>query len=183
MISIALRPFERSDFKRLMGWIMTPEFLLQWAGPIFTYPLDEVQLDGYLRESEGNQPARKIFKGVTLSDHAVIGHIELANIDRRNRSATLCRVLIGEASFRGRGLGLETVKQALDVGFAELGLHRIDLVAFDFNAAAIKCYEKAGFIREGHLREARRIGNEYWTLCQMSILEQEWRSLKTSPTR
>jgi len=64
----------------------------------------------------------------------------------------------------------------LDIGFGELGLHRIDLVVFDFNTAAIKCYERAGFTREGHLREARKIGSEYWTLYQMSVLEQEWRA-------
>jgi hypothetical protein len=29
---------------------------------------------------------------------------------------------------------------------------------------------------EGRLREARRFGEDYWTLLQMSILEQEWRA-------
>jgi len=55
-------------------------------------------------------------------------------------------------------------------------LHRIDLVVFDFNQAAIACYEKAGFVREGHIREARRMGDGYWSLYLMSMLEDEWRN-------
>ena len=73
---------------------------------------------------------------------------------------------------RGKGTGVEIVRRALQIGLARLGLHRIDLVVFDFNVGAIACYEGAGFVTEGHLREARRFREEYWTLVQMSILEQ-----------
>jgi RimJ/RimL family protein N-acetyltransferase len=45
---------------------------------------------------------------------------------------------------------------------------------FDFNEAAIRCYEKCGFVKERLLRDARRVGNEYWSLYIMSILETEW---------
>jgi len=73
------------------------------------------------------------------------------------------------------------VRGVLEIGFDELGLHRIDLLVFDFNRGAIKCYEKAGFIKEGHIREARKNGNEYWSLYQMSILEHEWKTQKFKP--
>ena len=170
---LTLRPFSRTDFATLIGWIPSPEFLLQWAGPQFTFPLDVAQLDGYLREAEADPPSRLIYTAV--EDGASVGHIELARIDRRNRSATVSRVLVGDPSRRGRGAGLRIVREILRIGFAELDLHRIDLVVFDFNTSAIACYERAGFIREGCLREARRFGDTYWTLVQMSILEQEWR--------
>jgi RimJ/RimL family protein N-acetyltransferase len=176
MIEIELKPFERIDVERLISWIKSPEFLLQWAGPIFRYPLDEAQLDSYIQGSEGTQPVRKIFKGVNIHDKAVVGHIELNDIDMRNNSATVCRVLVGEPSLRGKGIGIQMLRRLLQIGFDGLGLHRIDLVVFDFNRAAIKCYEGVGFVKEGRLRESRRIGNEYWSLYQMSILEHEWRS-------
>jgi RimJ/RimL family protein N-acetyltransferase len=176
MIEIELKPFEWIDVTRLISWIKSPEFLLQWAGPIFQYPLDEAQLEKYFQGSEGTQPVRKIFKGVNTHDKGVVGHIELNDIDMRNNSATVCRVLVGEPSLRGRGIGIQMLRRVLQIGFDGLGLHRIDLVVFDFNNAAIKCYEKVGFVKEGHLRESRRIGNEYWSLYQMSILEHEWRS-------
>jgi RimJ/RimL family protein N-acetyltransferase len=68
------------------------------------------------------------------------------------------------------------------VGFEQLRLHRIDLVVFDFNTSAIACYERAGFVKEGYLREARRFGEEYWSLVQMSILETEW-AARVAPGR
>jgi hypothetical protein len=48
---ITLRPFERSDFKRLISWVSTPEALGQWCGPFFGYPLDESKLQRYFGSS------------------------------------------------------------------------------------------------------------------------------------
>lgn len=181
VIPIELKPFERDDFSRLIDWVKTPEFLLQWSGPVFHFPLDESQLDTYLKESLEVPPTRKIYKVLNTSDRTVIGHIELNGIDLRNKLATVCRVLVGESSLRKKGIGLQMLRKVLEIGFDRLGLHRIDLVVFDFNHAAIKCYEKAGFRKEGHLREARKIGDDYWSLYQMSILEDEWRSTEKQP--
>jgi hypothetical protein len=36
---VELRPFERGEFARLIGWVKSPEFLLQWAGPAIAFPL------------------------------------------------------------------------------------------------------------------------------------------------
>lgn len=181
VIPIELKPFERDDFSRLIDWVKTPEFLLQWAGPVFHFPLDESQLDTYLKESLEVPPTRKIYKVLNTSDRTVIGHIELNGIDLRNKLATVCRVLVGEPSLRKKGVGLQMLRKVLEIGFDRFGLHRIDLVVFYFNHAAIQCYEKAGFRKEGHLREARKIGDDYWSLYQMSILEDEWRSTEKQP--
>jgi RimJ/RimL family protein N-acetyltransferase len=178
VVTIELKPFERNDFSRLIDWVKTPEFLLQWAGPIFHFPLDESQLDDYLKATLENPPFRKIYKALNSADGSVIGHIELNNIDLLNQSGTVCRVLIGEPSLRNKGIGLQMLRRILEIGFDGLGLHRLDLVVFDFNQTAIKCYEKAGFKQEGHIREARKIGNKYWSLYQMSLLEHEWRLKK-----
>jgi RimJ/RimL family protein N-acetyltransferase len=170
-LAIELQAFGREDFQRLMSWISSPEFLLQWAGPIFQFPLDTPQLERYLAAATETPPVRKIFKAVAGGE--VVGHIELDVIDRRNSSARMSRVLITDA-WRGRGTGRAMVQALLELGFGELGLHRIDLVVFDFNLTAIACYEKAGFVREGHIRDARRMGDGYWSLYQMSMLEDEW---------
>jgi RimJ/RimL family protein N-acetyltransferase len=171
---IELQPFGRPDFARLIGWSVSAEFLLQWAGPAFTHPLDEAQLEKYCRQAEGPEPACRIFKAVEQPGGAVVGHVELAGIDRRHRFGRLSRALVGDPACRGRGVGLQIVERLLDVAFGELALHRVELYVFDFNEAAIRCYRKAGFVTEGRLREARRIGTDYWSLDVMSILEPEW---------
>jgi RimJ/RimL family protein N-acetyltransferase len=176
MVNIELKSFERCDFARLINWVTSQEFLMQWAGPIFSYPLDEGQLEKYIQGSEGNHPIRRIFKAVNTGTNGVVGHIELDNIDMKNKSATVARVLVGEPSLRGKGIGTQMVRKILEVGFNQLELHRIDLFVFDFNKVAIRCYAKIGFLKEGYLRDARKIGDRYWSPYQMSILQSEWRS-------
>jgi RimJ/RimL family protein N-acetyltransferase len=171
---IELHPFARDDFALLIGWAPSPAFLMQWAGPIFTHPLDEPQLERYLQAAEGEHSTRRIFKGVETHSGDVVGHIELNNIDRRNRSAVVSRVLV-DSKLRGKGFGAELVQKVVEVGFGELGVHRLELFVFDFNAAAIGCYRRCGFVIEGRLREARRVGDEYWSLLVMSLLASEWK--------
>jgi RimJ/RimL family protein N-acetyltransferase len=176
MIEIELQPFERSDFARLISWVTSEDLIQMWAPLVFRYPLDESQLEKYMQPAETDQPARKIFKAVETRTNEAVGHIELDRIDRQNRSATVSRVLVGEASLRGKGIGAQMVRKALQIGFDELGSHRISIGVFEFNQAAISCYEKVGFVKEGLLREAWRVGDEYWSYYIMSVLESEWRS-------
>ncbi|MCZ6535875.1 MAG: GNAT family protein [Dehalococcoidia bacterium] len=175
---IELQPFGTEDFDRLIGWIESPEDLLQWAGPAYIHPLDREQLEANFQRSLGENPSRLIFRAVDSSNSSVVGHVELGNIDRRNRSVRISRVLVGDTSYRGKGIGTEIVEKALKVVFEDLGMHRVELVVFDFNSPAIRLYTKLGFVEEGRLRESRAMGDEFWSLYQMSILEDEWRALK-----
>lgn len=150
---------------------------MQWAGFIFTYPLDERQLEAHLQSAEENPSRRRIWKAVETGTGTVIGHIELNNIYEHDRKADLSRVLICPL-WRGKGFGKKMIIKVLEYGFEVLGLHRIQLGVYDFNNPAIRCYEACGFVKEGLLRECRRMGDEWWNLYQMSILEHEWRARK-----
>ena len=172
--SIRLRPFGRADFDRLLASAESPEFVYQWAGPLFTYPLDRPQLERYLLTATGNPPTTRLFTAIDEAETPV-GHIELTRIDRHNRGASVARVLVF-AEQRGRGIGRAMLTQVLRVGFEELGLHRLELLVFDFNQAAIRAYEHAGMIIEGRLRDVRNVGETFWSVYQMSMLEDEWRS-------
>ncbi len=171
---VRLEPFSEADFERLIAWSLSAEFLLQWAGPSFTFPLDGAQLESHLVACRQEPPTTLAFRAVYGNDDAVIGHTELSSIDRRNRSARLSRVLVGPEELRGQGIGQRIVEAALKVAFEDLHLHRVDLFVFDFNRAAITCYERVAFRHEGTLREARKHEEGYWNVCVMSILEHEW---------
>ena len=158
-----------------MAWISSAEFLLQWAGPLFTFPLNRQQLEKYLEACRESPPARLAFRGVNIPSGEVLGHVELDAMDLRNRSARLARVLVGPEDLRGQGVGRQLVQSVLKVAFEELRLHRVDLFVFDFNKPAIRCYEGLGFQHEGLLREARKHGDTYWNVCVMSLLEHERR--------
>ncbi|MGD7043021.1 GNAT family N-acetyltransferase [Jeotgalibacillus proteolyticus] len=175
---IELRFFNRSDYQQLISWIESPAFLMQWSGPGFRFPLDEKQLDEYLKEANGHDSNALIYTVADKETGNAIGHISLGRIDRENRSARVGKVLLGDKSVRGRGIGQQMIIEILKIAFDELALHRVSLGVFEFNSSAISCYEKAGFKKEGLLRDARNMGNEYWSLWEMSILENEWRERK-----
>lgn len=178
-----LQPFERNDFRRLIQWVPSAEFLMQWAGFIFTYPLNERQLEEYLQFPEMNPSRRRIWRVIETGTGTVIGHVELNNIYDHDRKADLCRVLIGPP-WRGKGFGKQMVMKVLEYGFETLGLHRIQLGVFDFNISAIRCYEGCGFsLRKGFYANAAEwaiSGGAFIRLSdyQMSILDHEWRARK-----
>ena len=171
---VALEPFGPVDYARLVAWIPDEAQLLQWAGPIFRWPLDGAQLDAYVAPTAEPNPTRLIWRAITDPGGEVVGHVELNEIDRRHLSTTLSRVLVSPGK-RHRGIGRGMIAAALEVAFGALGLHRVELRVFDFNEPAIRCYDALGFRREGLLRDTRRIAREYWSTLVMSLLEDEWR--------
>ena len=77
----------------------------------------------------------------------IIGHIALNNIDFKNCSATLSKVLVGDPNAWPR-IRPKIIKKLLKKAFEDLGLHRIELGVFAFNKSAIKSYKKIGFIKK-----------------------------------
>ena len=175
-LPIRLEPFTEADFDRLIGWVPSSAFLLQWAGAAFDYPLTAEQLRRHLAAGAGDPPSQRIYRAVDVATGAVVGHAELGQIDRRHGLGRACRILVGAPEARGRGCGEAIMRALLAVAFDELRLHRVELAVFDFNTAGIACYEKVGFCREGFLREARRHEEGYWNIVVMGILEQDYRS-------
>lgn len=175
---IELKYFEREDFQQLIDWINSPEFLLQWGGPGFDYPLNGTQLEKYIENANKDHTDTLVYKVMDHETGKTIGHISLGKIDRKNKSARIGKVLVGDRNTRGKGIGQQMMKEILNIAFDQLQLHRVSLGVFDFNVSAINCYEKVGFMKEGLLRDSRKNGDEYWSLWEMSILENEWAKTK-----
>lgn len=169
--TIDLVPFTAEDIDRLIGWIPSEDALLRWTASSFAFPLTREHILTHLQESRRGD--RLIFKAVETASGAVCGHIELGAIDQRNRSLRIGRVLLDSAA-RGRGLGVVMVRRAVAVAFDQLGMHRIELGVFDINPQAVRCYESAGFRRDGMRRESfLGSGGAYWSEIIMSILSPE----------
>lgn len=169
---IKLEQFAEADFERLIAWVDNERLMYQFAGPIFTFPLTHAQLKAYTANDN-----RQVFKVIESSTGRVIGHAEINSIDFVNKSARLCRILIADSEDRSKGYGSAIIKTFLNIGFEKLKLHRIDLGVFEFNKSAIKCYQRCGFTKEGLLRDAFVIENEFYSVYNMSILSSEWNKL------
>ena len=175
-MDITLREFTGADIARLIAWVDAggPDFFVRWAGTAFEYPLTDAQVEAHLAEAAGAEATRRVFAAVDSATGEVVGHAELSRIDRKNRSASISRLLVGEPSARGKGVGEQIVSRVLDVAFGEMSLHRVDLYVLEFHVAALSMYKGLGFKTEGHLVEARRAGGKYWNAYYMAMLEEEW---------
>ncbi|MDQ3292370.1 MAG: GNAT family N-acetyltransferase [Bacteroidota bacterium] len=173
--TVRLEYFTPTDFRLLMDWINHEELLIKWSGSTFSFPLTEEDLNWYIKDA--NEPEKSdvlIYKAVDTSSGETIGHISLGSINRENKSARITRVLIGKPCARGKGYCKQMMQAILQIGFEELNLHRISLGVYEKNLAAIQCYQKVGFKTDGVLRDIKRYGDTYWSLVEMSILEEEW---------
>ena len=110
-------------------------------------------------------------------DGGIIGESIINQIDWELRCANF-RICLFRAGERGKGIGTWAVENTRDFAFEELKLHRLELDVFSFNPKAEKAYRKAGFQREGILRDAVRVGEQYADDILMAILEDEWRRIK-----
>ena len=173
---IELIKFKEENVTQLINWIHSKEELMQWAGPAYSFPFTEEQMLVELNKAE-KECDKLIYSVLEKEENIIIGHCQILNIDKKNNSARFGRILIGNTTFRGKGLGQQIIRQLLRIGFVDMKLHRISLGVFEFNTKAIKVYENTGFKKEGILRDYRKVGNEYWSLINMSILENEFYEL------
>lgn len=176
-MTIQLVPFHSAHYEHVIKEISDASFLMQWGGPMFHYPLTAKQLESYKATGDEPDASVRIYTAISETNDLPVGHIALGGIDLENYSARIGKVLIAEKN-RGMGFGHRMVNEMLTMGFHELCLHRISLGVFDFNIPAIKTYENTGFQKDGLLRDVRRVGDAYWSLWEMSILEEEWRNLQ-----
>lgn len=99
----------------------------------------------------------------------MLGSVYIRDIDRTHHKAEY-GIFIGEPDARGRGIGTAAAKLMLRYCFEEEKLHRVYLRAFADNLQAVRSYEKAGFVREGLLREDVCIDGEYRDIIWMAAL-------------
>jgi RimJ/RimL family protein N-acetyltransferase len=80
--------------------------------------------------------------------------------------------------YQGKGYGGEAITWALDYAFRLAGLNRVRIRAFEWNAGALRLYERLGFKHEGREREAYWHEGRFWDGIEMGMLEREWREMQ-----
>lgn len=108
-------------------------------------------------------------------DGRIIGESVINEINWDLRSANF-RIGIFPNDFRGKGIGSWAIRMTCGFAFEQIHLHRLELDVFSFNPRAERAYLKAGFKREGVLRDAVKDGDTYADDILMAILEDEWPS-------
>ena len=107
----------------------------------------------------------------------IIGESVINEIDWDLRKANF-RIALYRQTERGKGLGTWATEITRDFAFEKLKLNRLELNVYSFNPGAEKVYLKAGFKKEGVLKDAIMDGDQYADDILMAIIESEWKSLK-----
>lgn len=169
---IRLRAVEREDLPLFVKWLNDPEVI---EGLLFLTPLSLEDEKHWFEKVADHSPAERplvieIRDGETWR---MIGNCEFHNISQINRSADV-GIFIGDKTVWNAGYGTETMQLLLKYGFETLNLNRISLVVYDDNLRAMRAYEKAGFVLEGRLRQAKYKHGRYGDELIMSVLRSEW---------
>jgi RimJ/RimL family protein N-acetyltransferase len=167
---VALGPLRRDLLPLYQRWINDLHTMRTLDLPPRPLTIEQEQ-DWYDRQSKAEDDVPfTIYERETLRP---IGNTGLHSVDYRNRTAAF-GIIIGEPECRGKGYGTETTRLMLDYAFSALGLHNVILTVFEFNPAAIRAYNKAGFKEIGRRRECRLMGGKLWDEIYMDCLSSEF---------
>jgi len=172
---VRLRGLREDDLPAIVRWWQDPELAVFQSGSVV--PSSEAATrEMFTRWSANQDSAGGVgFSIETLAGAdtpaTLIGHLALFDVRSRTRSATFA-IGLG-AEHMGRGLGTDATCVAIEYGFREMNLHRIQLTAFAFNHRAVAAYRKAGFREEGRRRDGIFHDGAFHDEIIMSVLSTD----------
>jgi [ribosomal protein S5]-alanine N-acetyltransferase len=168
--AIYLRPIEREDAGTCMAWLNDPEVARTLMRHL---PLNRIAEEQWIEKACRDEPMAPLCIMVKETDRH-IGLVGLHQFHNEDRHACF-GLTIGEKDEWGRGYGTEATRLIVKFAFDTLNLNRVWLQVYEYNARGIRTYEKAGFRREGVLRQDHYRDGRYWDTILMGILREEWR--------
>ncbi len=166
-----LRPIREDDLPDLFAVFADPDVMRYWSTPPMR-DLDEAR--AYLAGIERNFAERTGFKwGITRRGHdRLIGTTSLFRLDGPHNTGEIGYAL--GSAYWGNGYAAEAVRRVCRFGFEDLGLRRIEADIDPRNHASIHVVEKAGFQREGVLRERYIYNGEIQDVVYYGLLAREF---------
>lgn len=160
---IYLRPMTREDTDMIVAWRNSDSVRKYF---IYRAPFTREGHENWIRTMVETGKAVQMIICDIATDRP-LGSVYIRDIDRQHNKAEY-GIFIGEVSARGRGVGTAAAELMLRYSFEKEGLHRVYLRVFADNLQAIRSYEKAGFVREGLLKDDVRIDGEYRDIVWMA---------------
>ena len=165
---VRLRPVTETDLLDYVKWLNDAEVtaftLREFPGLTL-----EAEREWFARKTAPDSQDRPFAIEV---DGLLIGQCQL-HVEESGQTA-FYGIVIGDKTAWGRGYGTAATREAVRIGFEEMGLQRIWLNVGSHNPRGIRCYEKVGFRREGVMRRARLKRGKWCDVVCMGILREEW---------
>lgn len=165
-----LRGIVKEDAPIIYQWVNL-ESLRASTGTL--YPISEYEHEDWIKRTV-TASDKKLFMICDKESGTPIGTIGLKNFDNLNRRVELY-ISIGNEKFLSNpnskgGFGTDAVKTLVNYCFTHLNIHKVTLNVYESNKRAIRCYEKAGFIQEGVLKQHHFSNGKYEDVFVMGII-------------
>jgi RimJ/RimL family protein N-acetyltransferase len=167
---VSLRPRTDADLDLLFEIAADLE-TWEERGPQSPRPLTRERFDARLAAAAENDGPDAGGLFVIDVDGVAVGSASLFDVDLLARHAEAGIALARDA--RGRGIGTAAILQLVEFAFVRCNLRRVHLQAIASNVAAIRAYEKAGFVLEGRQRQHAWVRGAYEDIVRMGILRSE----------
>lgn len=168
---VTLRPSVEADLDVLFR-LASDLDTWEERNPSSPAPLTRAAFDARLaRQAEDEAPSEDVRLVVDVAGTAM-GSVSLFGFERLANHAEVGIALLPEA--RGRGVGTAAIAQIVEFAFVRANLRRVHLQVIASNAGALRAYEKAGFVVEGHQREHAWVRGAYEDIVLMGVLRSEW---------
>jgi ribosomal-protein-alanine N-acetyltransferase len=168
---VGLRPLEADDIDAVHSLISKMEVVRHMLLPVCSPEESAKFLRDSIRESPSD-PWRSIVRAIV--------------VDPRRAPVGLCGVVIlrgaeeGEIWYLvepqswGQGIATAAARHLLDLGFGELGLHRLWATCLPENPASARVLEKVGMRKEGFLVGNLKIHGVWKSSFLYAMLAGEW---------
>ncbi len=181
--NIRLRAIESSDSRFYYNWVNNAE-TNQWRG--LYPPTSEAAAQKWVDDQAATTMTAEISDRFSLAveigpdtgcfEH--VGFIGLRGICSRSRRAELW-IYLGDKWAWNKGVGKEAVRGLCQFAFEEMNLHRLWLECDPEHQGGVRCYQKAGFVEEGRLRQAYFRRGQFRDTIMMGLLKPDWEARKT----
>lgn len=138
-MTVELEPLDVAHVRRLRELHQQPS-VERWWGPMEPeFPFDEPESTRF----------------AIVVDDQIAGMVQFGEEEWEDFRHAYIDIFVGE-DWTGRGIGTDVVRRVIDMLVNERGHHRITIDPSPENEAAVRSYEKAGFVRVGTLKRAYR---------------------------
>ncbi|WP_216639010.1 GNAT family N-acetyltransferase [Flammeovirga sp. SJP92] len=164
-----MKPLLKENVIPFYQWLNDPE-VIRYSLSLFQKLNTEEEIDfwfkGVLRDT------KTLSLGI-YTDGKFVGYAGISNLSSVNKSGEYY-IFIGDKSYWGKGVGTEVTKQIIQIAFEEKNLERLMLTVSVPNKGGVLAYQKAGFKKEGVLRNAALRDDQFHDKIIMSILKSEY---------
>ena len=172
---LELRPFGPADLDDLYAYQSRPDVARYLLWDARNRSQAAAALQRKIRQRARSADGQSLLLAVVYRDAGrVIGEVMLEWRSREHQQGEIGFVF--NPDYHGRGLATEAARAVLDLGFGDLGLHRIIGRCDARNRPSARLMERLGMRREAHFVHNEIFKGEWGDELVYAMLDHEWRA-------